>query len=204
MYDVELEGIFNNYAATFVKEPDFCIRFYEENELKLSSSVWFDADSLLKYETIAGWYLWALLQNKKHSKAVQKGKAIVSIVEKNIQNLKIDPANDAYYHALINQTAIAKHFRYMYRPAFKDFTLLLQYEPQNKDYKLWADMSKYRSYNILLYCIAFLIIVGNGYCKKYLSQPIAIATPIIGLVCVCYAMWFEVKARRIWKAAKTH
>ena len=203
MHHADLQAIFDDFNINFVEDPDFLIKFYEDNEHTLSSATWFDHDELFKYQSIASWYLWALMEKKKYSKMRENANSILLIVEKNIENLKVDPLADFKYHNLIKQRAYANYFRFQFRAAGKEFLRLSQYNPQNKNYKMWADMSFLRFYSVLLYCLSSLIIFGDSYYKKYLPFPFAIAPPAIGILCCAWAWRLEIKAKHVWKSSQS-
>jgi len=199
MYDPELEAIFDDFNSNFIRDKEFLISFYERNEAKLSSVIWLDHDSLLKYESISGWYLWALVHKKKYNHVINEAPAILSKIETNQNNLNIDPATDKYYHFIIKQRAFAKYFRLMLYSAKKDFLTLNKYDSEDKSYARWARVSEYYSLALILYAVSALIVFGDGFYKSRVPVPVNILLLIIGLICCIVAWLIDINARRFWK-----
>jgi hypothetical protein len=167
-----MEQFYKTYWDNHSNTPEYNIKFYNENFVRINNITRFDNKEdlysfvLIYYQFISAFVLKS--QYKNAIKALNK----LPLIETFIDEFEVDRAGFDNYRWLLNMQARALYNLKRERASKKIFDQLLIYEPENDNIKLWrqaAKLSIIQKYSLILGIFSLVAMAGQML-SKYMNH----------------------------------
>lgn len=173
------------YSDFYKIDPDdsmSMIRLYEKNQLLLDNKSTFkDKEDFNDFTLLLGQYVISLEKMGKYSKAVNYSDRLLHLIDLKKDEFDINHKDFTTYWSIMTSKGRALYNLKDYKKSISIFEKLLEWDPENDNFKNWLNDSKSRkrnSINKYFYIIASIFIIteiffgdqiGNPKIKLYMS-----------------------------------
>jgi len=158
------------------------IRLYEKNQILLDNKSTFkDKADFNDFVLLVGQYVISLEKMGKYAKSVKYADRLLQLIDIVKDEFDINQKSFATYWSILTTKGRSLYYLKDYKNSIPIFERLLEWDPDNDNFKNWLDASKTRkrnSINKYLYIGASILIIteiffgdqiGNPIVKQYLT-----------------------------------
>ena len=195
-----MEEFYNKYVAGYSTSPELTINFYNENLLFFNNISYFkNARELTLFLEVYYRCITAFINKKQYKNALTALKPL-PVIEKAIDEFKIDRADFNLYKWLLTQKATALCYLKDYSASKSLFKTLQIYDPENDNVKMWIEhcwMKQIEKYILVPLVIAWIIIIGQRVSKTPNIIIYHICTYIsVACVLIYFIMYVYIQRKR--------
>jgi len=201
-----IEEIYAEFRASYIKDVDPRINFFERNAIIINNTKQFkDKEELELYIQLIGDYTNAVYQKGHYNTAIDLVDKYQVFVDNEIQRLNATEIKNDWYYSLALIKGISLYNLKDYKTSTPIFKKLVVISPQNDNFKNWLHLSQVWQRQWLLRIISIILIIMfviRTFFKKYIPFALGISFDIIALVGIIAINIYEHYIRRSFRKKK--
>jgi len=202
-----MQQFYERYKNGYSDSPEHAIDFYNENLILFRNTTQFkNENEFIIFISVYYELVTAFVKKKQYKNAI-KALGILPVIEKAIDDFKIGRSTLNNYRWLLFQQAIALYNLRHFHASKKIFKVLLSYDIENDNLKLWIENSNLGLIQKTLpaiLSIAVLSFIGEIISKStnyitihHVCNIVAAMAFLTSLIIVTYTQWKSTKKKII-------